>query len=220
MNATGSSAAPTDVEISTLTTKASPGAGDYVILSDQAASGAIKKASVSSLASAGSVASIDSLTSSFTTDNSISSTGNVLRAVMPGFITGLTLSNNGTDATNDIDTAAGSAADDSGGVLIKITALTKYTDAAWSSGTNQGCWDTGSVADGTIHIFLIQRSDTGDSDELCSADAISPTMPSADWDRKRRIGSIIRISGAILAFRQDGDTFRFLALTTIPQRVW
>jgi hypothetical protein len=62
MNATGSAAAPTDVEISTLTTKASPAAGDYVLVSDQAAGGQVKKTTVSALSSAGSVASLNSLT--------------------------------------------------------------------------------------------------------------------------------------------------------------
>lgn len=66
-NNTGSSAVPTAVDIAALTTKASPASGDYVILSDQAASGAWKKATVSALASAGSVASIDGDTGALTT---------------------------------------------------------------------------------------------------------------------------------------------------------
>lgn len=65
-NNTGSSATPTDVDIATLTTKASPAAGDYIMLSDQAASGAWKKATVSSVASAGSVSSINGQTGAIT----------------------------------------------------------------------------------------------------------------------------------------------------------
>lgn len=53
-NNTGSSASPTAVDIAALTTKASPGVGDYVMLSDQAASGAWKKATVASLGGGGS----------------------------------------------------------------------------------------------------------------------------------------------------------------------
>lgn len=52
-NNTSGSAVPTDVDIAALTTKASPAAGDYVMLSDQAASGAWKKATVSSLGGGG-----------------------------------------------------------------------------------------------------------------------------------------------------------------------
>jgi hypothetical protein len=61
-NNTSGSATPTDVDIAALTTKAVPAAGDYVMVSDQAASGAWKKATVSTLASAGSVASLNGQT--------------------------------------------------------------------------------------------------------------------------------------------------------------
>jgi len=35
---------------------------------------------------------------------------------------------------------------------------------------------------------------------------LSPTLP-ASYDRKRRIGSILRVSGSIVAFKQLGDNF-------------
>lgn len=63
-NATGSSAAPTDFTPGSLTQKASPAAGDYIVLADNAASGALKYATVSSIAAAGSVASIGGATGS------------------------------------------------------------------------------------------------------------------------------------------------------------
>jgi hypothetical protein len=66
--------------------------------------------------------------------------------------------------------------------------------------------DTGAVGDGTYHCFEIQRSDTGNVDFLSSLSATAPTMP-ANYDRKRRIGSIIRASGAIRLFQQNGDVF-------------
>jgi hypothetical protein len=61
-NNTSGAATPTDVDIAALTTKASPAAGDWVIISDQAASGAWKKADVSVLAAAGSVSSVNGQT--------------------------------------------------------------------------------------------------------------------------------------------------------------
>ena len=74
-NNTGSAASPTAVDISALTTKASPAATDYILLSDQAASGAWKKAEVSAVASAGSVASLGGQTGTITIDGgSLSST--------------------------------------------------------------------------------------------------------------------------------------------------
>lgn len=128
----------------------------------------------------------------------------------PGHIYGLTLSNNGTDPTNDINIAAGSARDSTDAVNMDLaSAITKRLDAAWAVGTNQGGLDTGAIANTTYHVWLIKRSDTGVVDVLFSTSATSPTMPSG-YDYKRRIGAIIRSAGAILAFVQNGRTFRFV----------
>lgn len=125
-----------------------------------------------------------------------------------GLLNGLTLSNNATDATNDIDIATGSAGSDgTTPVLMTLSsALTKRLDATWAVGSGNGGLDTGTIANTTYHVWLIQRSDTGVVDALFSTSATSPTMPSS-YDRKRRIGSIIRESAAIVAFRQNGDLF-------------
>jgi hypothetical protein len=132
-----------------------------------------------------------------------------------GYIHGLTLSNNGSDATNDIDTAAGECTSDASPyVRMALTSsLTKRLDAAWAVGTGNGGLDTGSIANTTYHIWLIQRSDTGVVDALFSTSATAPTMPT-NYDRKRRIGSIIRSSGAILPFWNDGDYFMLKAHAT------
>lgn len=122
-------------------------------------------------------------------------------------ISGLTLSNNVSDATNDIDIAAGwTAADSDGCPLILTAALTKRLDAAWAVGNNQGGLDTGSIGNNTYFIWLIRRPDTGVVDVLFSLSASSPTMP-ANYTQKRRIGAIMRASAAIRAFKQVGDTF-------------
>lgn len=124
-----------------------------------------------------------------------------------GLLYGLTLSNNGSDATNDIDIAVGVAIDSTNAKFIKLTgALTKRLDAAWAVGTNQGGLDTGAIANTTYHMWLIMRSDTGVVDVLFSTSASSPTMP-ANYDYKRRIGSIVRTGGAIKGFVQIGDEF-------------
>lgn len=124
-----------------------------------------------------------------------------------GHLFGLTLSNNATDATNDIDIAAGSTIDGTSVEnMVLGSALTKRLDATWAVGTGNGGLDTGSIANATYHIWLIKRSDTGVVDALFSTSASSPTMPT-NYDYKRRIGSIIRSGGAIVAFVQRGDTF-------------
>lgn len=123
-------------------------------------------------------------------------------AIYPvGTITGLTYANNGTDATNDIDIAAGGAMDATGAYWMALVgALTKRLDAAWAVGTNQGGLDTGSIADTNYYIWLIARSDTGVVDVLFSTSATAPTMPT-NYDYKRLIGWFKRASSAIVAFK-------------------
>lgn len=131
-----------------------------------------------------------------------------ISAALRGHIHGLTLSNSSTDAANDIDIAAGEAASTEANPVLMVlpSGISKRLDAAWAVGTNQGGLDTGSVTSTTYHVWLIQRSDTGVVDVLFSASATSPTMPT-NYDRKRRIGSILRKIGAIVQFRQVGDDF-------------
>lgn len=134
--------------------------------------------------------------------------GTNVAPILKGHLYGLTLSNNVTDATNDIDIAVGQASTDAASPTMMTLAatLTKRLDAAWAVGNNNGGLDTGSIANTTYHVWLIQRSDTGVVDALFSASATSPAMPT-NYDRKRRIGSIIRSSGAILQFSQYGNEF-------------
>src|SRR5207344_2684787 len=48
-NATGGAATPTDIDIAALTTKGSPAGTDFLLISDQAASGALKKVAISTM---------------------------------------------------------------------------------------------------------------------------------------------------------------------------
>ena len=124
-------------------------------------------------------------------------------------INGLTLSNNGVDATNDIDIAAGSCIDLTASaheVLVLASSLTKRLDAAWAVGTGNGGLDTGAIANTTYHIWLIKRPDTGVVDALFSASASAPSMPT-NYTIKRRIGSLIRVAAALQLFVQVGDRF-------------
>ena len=123
-----------------------------------------------------------------------------------GYIDGLTLANNGADLINDIDVAAGACRDSTdAGDMRLVTGVTKFLNVNWAVGTSQGGLDTGAIADNQYHVFLIKRADTGVVDALFST-TLSPTMPT-NYTHKRRIGSIIRLSGAIMAFIQNGDLF-------------
>jgi hypothetical protein len=135
--------------------------------------------------------------------------------VLPrSYLAGLGLSNNGTDASHDIDIAAGAArSDDNDADMELASALTKRIDASWSVGTGGGGLDGSESVDGTpdadtwYHVFLIMRSDTGVVDALFSESATAPTLP-ANYDYQRRIGAV-RTDGSanILAFSQLGDEF-------------
>jgi len=125
-----------------------------------------------------------------------------------GYLHGLTLSNDGSDATNDFDVAVGVARDGSNARTMQLTsALVKQTDAIFGIGTNQGCLDTGTVGNNTYHVFLIASATSATPDVICSLSASAPTVPHADWASVRRIGSILRVAAAIVAFTQDGDLF-------------
>jgi len=79
-NVTGSSASPTAFTIGGLTQKASPAASDLVLLQDQAASGALKFATVSTIGSAGSVSSIAGNTGAFTLAGGVTNSTNQIQA--------------------------------------------------------------------------------------------------------------------------------------------
>lgn len=208
-NATGSSATPTDIDIAALTTKASPAAGDYVVLSDQAAFGALKKASVSSIASAGSVSSIAGNTGAFTLSHGLTNSTNDIQidtAVARGYLSGLTLSTAGSSVAFSI--AAGVAVDDTQTDFMELASAISKTTSAWAVGSTNGALDTGTIANNTwYHVFEIKRPDTGVVDILVSTSASAPTMPT-NYTLKRRIGSM-RTDGTAQwrKFIQLGDEF-------------
>ena len=138
--------------------------------------------------------------------------GGVAVGGMPrSYLAGLGLANNATDASNDIDIAAGAArADDNSADLVLSSGITKRLDASWAVGTNQGGLDTSSKASSTwYHVWLIKRPDTGVVDALFSTSASAPVLPT-NYTKKRRIGAVRTDgSGNILGFVQWGDLFNW-----------
>lgn len=125
-------------------------------------------------------------------------------------LSGMTLSNNTTDATNDVDILSGSCVSDDGTTIMTLSStITKRLDAAWDVGTNQGGLDTGSISNTTYHVWVIYRTDTDITDVLFSTSASAPTMPSA-YTKKKCIGSIVRVSGVIKPFTQYGNYFEWV----------
>ena len=131
--------------------------------------------------------------------------GGSLAALLQGHIGGLAISNDGTSPQTVIDTSSGVATSDDATTMMKLASFTKST-AGWSVGAGNGCLDSGTVANSTwYHLFVIERTDTGVVDELCSTSATAPTLPTS-YTKKRRIGSFkTDASGHILAFTQRGS---------------
>lgn len=115
-------------------------------------------------------------------------------------IEGLTYAN-GSDATNDIDIAAGGCWDSTGAYWMQMAAITKQLDATWAVGTNQGGRLSGSLADGDFNIWAIGRPDTGVIDVGLETTAnAAPTLPT-NYTYYRKIGWFKRASGTIVAFK-------------------
>lgn len=133
-----------------------------------------------------------------------------------GLIWGLTLSNNGADATNDLDIAIGEARNSTGLVSMVLTgALTKRLDANWAAGTNQGMRNSAAaITDTTYHIWLASKGDGSEPDIYAHTSTVAATVLTAlqletggsTYLYLRRIGSIVRAT-VILPFAQTGDHF-------------
>jgi hypothetical protein len=129
-------------------------------------------------------------------------TGTALR----GYIAGLTLSTAGSSTTFGI--SSGVATDSTVVSSMNLASAYTKTTASWAVGSTAGCLDTGTIANNTWYsVFLIQRTDTGVVDVLCSTSATLPTLPSP-YTLFRRIGSI-RTNGSAqwTQFTQVGDNF-------------
>lgn len=128
-----------------------------------------------------------------------------------GHIFGMTLSNNGSDATNDIDIAAGSCASThatpSSVVLLNPGAKTKRLDASWVTGTNQGGLSSSlSIANTTYYVHAIRVGGVDDIGFDTSATAAN-LIADHSATHYRMIGRILRESAAIVAFTQINNTF-------------
>lgn len=126
-------------------------------------------------------------------------------APLPGYLNGLNLTYASTTA---IVVATGYTTDSTNVSLMNLASATTKGSGAWAVGSGNGCLDTGTISGlATYHIFVIQRSDTGVVDVLCSGSLGSPSMP-ANYNRKRRIASLkTNVSAQWVQFVQNGDIF-------------
>lgn len=129
-----------------------------------------------------------------------------------GHIFGLELSNNATDASHDLDIAAGECASDaSTPVMITLGAgITKRLDATFAEGTGNGGMASGNSLgpSRTLVIWAISKAD-GTADVIAtdgSGDALSLTLPTGFVNK--RVIMLLRTDGSssVRGFSQRGDT--------------
>ena len=108
----------------------------------------------------------------------------------------ITISNNATDANNDIDFSAGNAPlDDGSGQVLLSSTLVKRLDASWVAGTNQGGLFSGTKAINTwYYLFAIVNTTTGATDAGFDSSVLGANVPSG-W----------KISKILHAIRTDGS---------------
>jgi len=122
----------------------------------------------------------------------------------------ITISNNATDANNDIDFSAGNAPlDDNSGQVLLSSTLVKRLDASWVAGTNQGGLFSGTKANSTRYYeFVITNGTITDAGH-----DISPTGANIPAGYKGSYRGMILTdsSGNILAFDQlENNYFEFI----------
>lgn len=126
-----------------------------------------------------------------------------------GYMSGLGISNNVTDAAHDIDIAVGECRDSGDAFdMVLAATLVKQIDAAFVAGTNAGGLFTGAVAAGTwYHVFLIRKISNGQIDAGFDTSVSAANIP-AGWSAYRRLGAVLTDGSAnILGFTRVGEHF-------------
>lgn len=116
-----------------------------------------------------------------------------------GYIDGLILSNNATDAAHDIDIAPGIARDQGNAANMDISAtLTKQIDAPWAVGLNAGGLEANQI-DGAATVTF---TDNGASNDFV-------TIDSGTWATTPSVGDTLIVTGGV-----NAGTYQITAATT------
>lgn len=134
----------------------------------------------------------------------------------------ITISNNATDPSNDINFSAGNFQfSDGSGQAVATAIMTKRLDATWSAGTNQGGLLNGTAVpkaiNSTYHCYKIYNATTGVEDSAfllgIAGTAPDPTsvLPTG-YTKFKRVGSVLTDgSGNIRAFTQIDNFFKYFS---------
>jgi len=133
--------------------------------------------------------------------------------IINNYIDGFQLSNNGTDATNDIDVTAGQCTDSSNTDIIELAStLTKAIDVDWVAGNGGGFPSALTLTnDIWYHFFVIKNVSSGvvDAGFDTSTTATNLLADATGYTLYRRVGSIRRDTATNKKFTQHGDWFNY-----------
>lgn len=155
-NNSGSSASPSAVDIAALTTKATPAAGDYILLSDQAASGAFKKATVSSIASGGSGTVTNVATGTGLTGGPITTTGTISLASNAAFCAYLSAAQTGIASATATLATLNSTVYNVGSYFN--TGTNRWTPPSGTVVFSASMYVTGTISSGTSTAIFIYKN--------------------------------------------------------------
>ena len=126
----------------------------------------------------------------------------------------ITISNNATDANNDIDFSAGNAPlDDGSGQVLLASTLVKRLDASWVAGTNQGGLFSGTKAINTwYYLFAIVNITTGATDAGFDSSSTGANIP-AGYKGSYRGAILTDGSGNIRPFKKIQNRFYLGSIT-------
>ncbi len=182
-NATGSTANATDISIPALTQKASPVAADKIMIADSAASNALKYATISSIASAGSVSSIAGNTGAFTLSKGITnSTNDIQLALNNATFQGSPANPTGTTSTTQVMAGLGST--------CKITptysgrAMVQFQGSAYNS-------TTGNVLAQIRYGTGTAPSNGAAATGTTAGNIVTATIPSATYRSPMALAAIV-----------------------------
>lgn len=120
------------------------------------------------------------------------------------------LSNNTTDAVNDIDFPSGTVASEQSPPFLMVhSAGTAQLDVAYGVG-NGGRFDA-SISDGWWHCFIISNGTTVSRGFSKSLNPTAQTNYPSGFTHYRRVASWSRVSGSLSAITQRGDDFEYQA---------
>ena len=141
------------------------------------------------------------------TGGGLNVTGGASTVPLRGYISGLTLSNDGVSPNSVLDVSAGFCTNSTNTTSISLGAFTKSTAGTWAAGSGANGMGNGlGIGASTwYHVFAIING--GSADIYFDNNPNAPNAP-AGTTAFRRIGSFITdVSGHISPFFQIGDEF-------------